>query len=431
MKNTPKKIVRLKNEALPIETRQSQSFWVMLRPYLKEIALFLCWRIGLYVLGMSADVIIKYAPSFPYANTILFETYLPRHLYSWASFDGVHYLTIARKGYLQTVNIQAFFPVYPLLMKATAIFAFGAYNNRVLLLSGFMVSNLLACSSVLLFFEYVKRRFSRDLAWRSTVLFLLFPTSFFFGSLYSESLFLTVVLAAFLFGRSRYWLISGAMIAIASATRVVGIFLIPALSVEAFFQHFGITRKSNAFEVIRLAVQLAIRKWYNVIALGIGGLGLFAYMYFLWINFHDPLYFFHIQSEFGGVREETIILFPQVVFRYMKILLTVRPIDWKYFAYVQEILITLLVAGVLTWATIKRRYKIKVSELVFSWSAFLLPTVTGTFSSMPRYVLACFPIFFLVPQLVKNKYAYLGILLVSGFLLCLNTVLFVQGYWVG
>ncbi len=151
-------------------------------------------------------------------------------------------------------------------------------------------------------------------------------------------------------------------------------------------------------------------------------------MYYLYREFSDPLYFFHVQSEFGGgIRQETVILYPQVVWRYIKILLTARPFDLKYFSYVQEFVTGTIGLILLLYSVTKTR----LSYIIFSLLAFLLPTLTGTFSSMPRYILVCFPIFILLSiWSEKSKIFRYTWFTISGILLLLNTVLFIQGYWV-
>jgi len=63
--------------------------------------------------------------------------------------------------------------------------------------------------------------------------------------------------------------------------------------------------------------------------------------------------------------------------------------------------------------------------------AYLTPTFTGTFSSMPRYVLVLFPGFILL-SLWAEKYRWLRILYpilaIPLFILCL--LLFTRGFWV-
>jgi hypothetical protein len=156
-------------------------------------------------------------------------------------------------------------------------------------------------------------------------------------------------------------------------------------------------------------------------------------MIFLWLQFEDPLYFFHVQSEFGAGRQESIILLPQVIYRYLKILVTVRPINWKYYSYVQDFVISLFgLVALFGWWLQRRQPKYKASYLWYAVPAFLLPTLTGTFSSMPRYVLVVFPIFIWLAEKLKTakpicRFLYFGI---SFCLLVINTVLFIQGYWV-
>lgn len=389
------------------------------------ISIFIVWRILLFILSINADFFLTYAPSFPYVNTILQLTGLPRWLYSWANFDGVHYIRIASSGYGKTALIQAFFPFYPILLRTVRDLTGLGY-----LTSGMIISNGLALGTFISFFLYVKQRFNRQLAYKALITFLLFPTSYYLVGVYTESLFLFAAVTAFLFARNKLWLWSAVMIGIASATRVVGIFLIPALAIDLFFQRYQITRESTIVTVLDKVVTLLRDEWYNVVLILLGSLGLLGYMYFLWRNFQDPLYFFHVQSEFGAGRQETVILLPQVILRYLKILTELNSHSWKYYSYLQEFVLVCGGIVLLSVAAIQRKFKIKISEVVFCILAFLLPTMTGTFSSMPRYILVCFPLFFLIPQLINKKVLFTLWLAISAIFLFTNTILFIQGYWV-
>lgn len=389
------------------------------------ITVVVLWRIMLFWLSYSADLFLVYQPSFPYFN-ILDLTGFPRWLYSWANFDGVHYLRIADAGYKGGALIQAFFPVYPLLLRAIADFF-----SLSFFVAGMIVSNLMFLLLCITFFVYVAQRFTVQLAWRSLLVLLLFPSSFFFVGVYTESFFITTCILAFLFARNKWWLWAGVMIIIASATRVVGILLLPALTVDLFFQTYKITRETTIYEVFEKILDLVKTQWYNIILILAGALGLTSYMGYLWQHYQDPLYFFHVQSEFSAGRQEQIISLPQVVYRYVKILWTVRPLDWKYYAYAQELFLSLSAFALIIYGLIHRKYKIKISELVFCFSALLLPTMTGTFSSMTRYVLVCFPLFILIPQILKKRWQFALYVSCSAVFLCINTILFIQGYWVG
>src|SRR4030042_3666725 len=85
-------------------------------PWLCLIIVFFTLR-GLTLLAaIIGSRLLVFKNSFPYADSVLLP-YGQFLLWSWANFDGVHYLLLAEKGYAFGLT-QAFFPVYPLLIKA-------------------------------------------------------------------------------------------------------------------------------------------------------------------------------------------------------------------------------------------------------------------------------------------------------------------------
>lgn len=373
------------------------------------------WRAVLFILGSLSDTILPYKPSFPYAFTLLPEYGLPRWLYSWANFDGVHYLTIADYGYNAADLIQAFFPLYPLLMRIINL----AINN--VLIAGLLLSNVCFFIGILVLFSLVKHHYDKKTAYFTVLSYLLFPTSFFLGGVYSESLFILLVLLSFFFASSKQWLLTGLLIALASATRIVGIFLIPALLVELYSQY-----SSKPF-IYSSLFPFVKSKGKEIVFLCLGLIGIGGYMIYLQQNYNDALYFWHVQSEFGAGREEAIILLPQVIWRYFKILWTV-PLSREWTVYFQEFFFGLIPLATIIYFWFKK--KIKSSWALFSVLTLILPTVTGTFSSMPRYALVAFPFFIIMGFLCENKIFRILVLVTSAILLSFNLLLFMQGYWI-
>jgi len=74
---------------------------------------------------------------------------LPYPLWTFANFDGVHYIRIAQDGYEQKFT-QAFFPMYPILIK---LFSFIALDN--LLVSSLILSNAAFLAGLILFYRMV------------------------------------------------------------------------------------------------------------------------------------------------------------------------------------------------------------------------------------------------------------------------------------
>ncbi len=389
--------------------------------YILRAFIFFSWIVFLLSSAFFAEFFLSYQPSFPYANELnRFD--LPRVIQSFANFDGVHYLTIVEKGYHGTGLIQAFFPLYPLLIWILSLLT----TNE--LIAGLIISAASLLASLYLFEKLIGIDHGESAIQYANSILLFFPTSFFFLGLYSESLFFMLVIASFLSARKSYWWLAGILAALASATRLVGIFLLPALLLELYIQVSESITASSWQRKIRQTIYAILRdKPLALLTISLSATGLLSYMIFLNSVFHDPLYFFHVQSEFGGGRQESIILLPQVIFRYIKIFLTFEPWNLKFFAIVQEFVLSIFALLIL----IINYKNIRSSYLLFSLLAFILPTLTGTLSSMPRYILVCFPIYMILGEyFVFRPHKRLLYFAIAGFLLMLNTMLFVQGYWV-
>ncbi len=377
---------------------------------LKITGLASVWHLALFFIGSLAPFIFPFKPSYPYYESLL-KHLGPDWLVKWAGFDGVHYITIIQKGYFGTGLIQAFFPVYPLL-----VYLFNGISNPVVV--GILLSHLFFIGALYLWVLLLKKQ-NIKLSWIQMILpFLLFPSAFFFGAVYTESLFLFLVFLCLLLLKQKKLFYAAIIAALASATRIVGMMLVPMMMV-AVYVDWRQQKLRNALSLIKnLCISL------------VGSIGLLTYMAYLWNVFHDPLYFLHVQNEFGGGRQEQFILLPQVLYRYVKIFIAMPSWSWSYYAYAQELVITLLVVGVLSWLTYKH-WRSHLAELVFSWGVVLLPPLTGTLQSMPRYVLVAFPVFAAWVALRKTHAPiYWTLCAISAAFLILNMLLFVQGMWV-
>lgn len=359
----------------------------------KIVILFLIWRSLLFIVaGLSPVFIHQFGARFPYYQERLIDTKFPHSIWSFGNFDGVHYLGIAQDAYAAQYT-QAFFPFYPILIKAVSFLTFGN-----LLVSALLVSNAAFLASLLIFYRLVSKTHGEKIAFWSVLFLLSFPTSFFFGAVYTESVFfLLIILAFYMVEEGKVWQ-AAVLGAFASFTRLGGIFLTPAL----FFKK-GI--KSQA-------------------ALLLIPTGLIAYMVFLGVKFNNPFYFLTSQQIFGQERlANGIILLPQVFFRYFKILTSVHGLPLV--SAVFELLATVWVLAALALAF----KKVKLEWIIFSLFIVIVPTLTGTLASMPRYILIAFPIY-LVPAYIKSTKIKIALITASLAILTIATTFFSQGYWV-
>ena len=146
----------------------------------------------------------------------------------WTLFDGIWYTLIAQYGY-RIIQQAAFFPLYPLLMRATAPLAGG---NPAL--AGIILSNILSLGAFILLGRLVEAEFGPRIARRTLLYYAIFPTGLFLAAVYTEALFLLLSVAAFLCMRQRRWLLAGALIALATLTRAQGALLLLPLAIEAW-----------------------------------------------------------------------------------------------------------------------------------------------------------------------------------------------------
>ena len=161
---------------------------------------------------------------------------------TFARYDSGWYQQIATNGYgfvaggpsagIGKPGKIAFFPLYPLSMHFTGkLFDAGKAD---VYLGGILVSwTSFVALSVALFF-LAKLDLNRDQAERAVLLTAIFPFSFFFGLVYTESLFLLLTVLSFYGFRTRHWLLGGIAGALATATRVNGILMWPALAWIAY-----------------------------------------------------------------------------------------------------------------------------------------------------------------------------------------------------
>src|SRR3990167_3153711 len=211
---------------------------------LRIILMFLLWQVALVIVLIFA---INFIP-LQYKDRFLGGGYinhqLAPELFSWANFDGEHYLAIAIFGYKE--REQAFFPVYP-----------GLISFLAKPFSPDLLSFLLA---LMILWNLITIDYSKKIALFTLAAILLFPTSFYFGAVYSESLFLLLSVSSFYLARKRHWFSASFLGAVASATRVFGVLLLVALLIEAWEQK---AKLSKSFWIFLIPSGLLIYMFYQ------------------------------------------------------------------------------------------------------------------------------------------------------------------------
>lgn len=323
----------------------------------------------------------------------------------WARWDTGWYASIADHGYyLKEGNSDvAFFPLYPLLMKLLNII-FGLD----VMWAGFFISVTSFIVALYYLYKLILLDLDENQTKRSLIYLLILPASFFFISVYTESLFLLEVVLSFYLARKNKWFLAGIFGFLASLTRLPGIILFPVLLIEYLSQ------KNYKLRNIKPDIS-------NLLIIP---LGLLSFMFYLWYKFNDAFLFIHNQTTF--LRNFT---WPYKVIKGYLHTIFINPSEIEKSLY-WILVIDLAILIIYTVLTVISFKKLRLSYALFMLLGLLILIFTGTLSGMSRYTLPLFPAIIIL-GLINNKILRVGILTISALTLIFLVIRFVNWYWVG
>lgn len=356
------------------------------------LTVFITSRLILAVIAFLA------ALALPEAGTPDRYHYAPDNLWvdQWIRWDSTFFLEIASQGYQVTLDEPsnvAFFPLYPILIRTLE----PVFSSP--LLAALFISQTSFLMALLILYSTASSLFDCRTAERAVVYLSIFPTSFYFAAVYTESLFLLLSLIAFACARSKLWAFANLAVMLAAVTRPTGILLGLPLLLE-WLAHKP--RRTLEFAWL-LTVPLA----------------LLSFVAFLTRVFNDPLAFWNTQSAFGRHNFDPSQPLA-AIFRDLEPLLRVNlqtgPVAWNV------VLDLGVLAGVLIlipsiW------HRLGAGWALYSLLAMLIPTASGT-GSLARYALVIFPALLVLARKGNDERLDRLILIVSPVLLGLLTVLF-------
>lgn len=201
----------------------------------------------------------------------------------WARWDSGHYLAIAVGGYAPGGDEVAFFPGYPLLMRAVAL-----GQPALMLWSGYLLANTAFVLAGAVLWLAVRADFGVTVAWATIVSLAVFPTALFFSAIYAESLFMLFGVLAYWCAQRRQYLLAALCVAGAALTRITGaiFFLIPLLAL--WQQHGRAAWRQAAFWRTALGMALIV------------GAALSVYAGYLWVTQGSPVAFTGAHAQFWG-----------------------------------------------------------------------------------------------------------------------------------
>lgn len=155
-----------------------------------------------------------------FRNVPIYSQYpLDALITAWYRWDATHYLKLAYYGYQgQPSGALLYYPLYPYLTRVISQVIGGNYPLAGLLLSTFGAFFLFAG-----LYHLVAQQLNPLIAKWSVIALGVYPTAFFLIAPFTESLFLALTIAMFLFCYKKNWGIAGCFSLLASLTRGPGI----------------------------------------------------------------------------------------------------------------------------------------------------------------------------------------------------------------
>jgi hypothetical protein len=348
---------------------------------------------------------------------------LKRLFEPWAHWDGVWFVRIASGGYHR--SSAAFFPLYPLLVRALEPLT--AHNYVI---AGVALSMACYAAAMMLLFRLAADEFGPRVAQWSVVFISLFPMALFFQAVYSESLFLLLTLASLWAGRRGRWALAGLSGLLAALTRNGGLLLMAPLAMMWWEQRRGCAIRLPGGPATRRASFTRPPAPWSLAWLMLVPAGLGLYMAYLWRRFHDPMLFSDAQRAWGRSLAlpttavwRGLILAAKAAYWSVARVLSVGPSasatgagqHLDLLARLPEFLAVLFAL----WLLIGCWRRLPAPYTAYATAACLFPlfypSVSQPLSSYPRFLLVNFPLFIVMALLLAERrrwrWAVVGVML--------------------
>ena len=292
----------------------------------------------------------------------------------WARWDSVFFVRIAEHGYGRTS--AAFAPLYPAVVWAVGHVFFGHY-----VLAGTVVSLGAALGAFVLLHRLAESRLGADGARRTVLYLAVFPMTLFLQAVYSESLYLLLVLGAFALAERRRFAAAGLTAGLAVLTRTTGVALLPALAILAWRSR----DRARAFAGLALSVPVAA-----------------LYPLVLWRQVGDPWAFAHAQDQwhrhvsaagpFGGLWDAVVHWTPSGAGIHHAIAVNAEDLAF---------LVLFVPLAVVAWRRFGAAYGLFAAASLAVPLSY--PSSRWPLLSLPRFGLVVFPLFLALAAIAAGR----------------------------
>ena len=234
------------------------------------------WLAGRAVIAVTAVVVHHFGPTG--WTRLVSHAHALSALESW---DTRWYRMVASTGYLLVPGRQsdpAFFPVFPMLMRAGHAVGLG-YGT-----AGLVLANVGFLGALFAFHVLTRTLFGEAMARRAVAYIAVFPFGYAFSMVYPESIVLGLIALAALAALRRRWAWAAACAAIAALARPEGLFVALPLAVLAWEQRHTLSPRARGLALGAVLAPLA--------AIG-------SFSVYLWSILGDPMAWSQAQRAWG------------------------------------------------------------------------------------------------------------------------------------
>lgn len=325
---------------------------------------------------------------------------------SWR-WDAGWYHAIAKEGYYLSEGQSSvgFFPLYPLLLRGISFLT----SDNQIYWGGVLLNHVLFFSALIVVWLYSYKFGGRRVAKRTVLFLSIFPASFFFSAVYSESFYLLLATATLLLIQSNRFGNAAILGFFASLTRPTGLWLIIPYVINAWRLH---SMLHNGW----------IRRWIPLLLIP-AGTGLF--MVFLTRDFGDPFLYVNAKEAWG----QNLSFAPVSLYKSLQLFFNK---DLNSITYFMNIVNTC--AAIWALAMIVLLWRRNRAGATFALASVLTPLTFAVqdlpTTSMIRYVGVLSPLFLPMAEWGNTWWRQLIIVILFLSINVILTALFVRWYHV-
>jgi hypothetical protein len=336
-------------------------------------------------------------------------------------WDARHYLNLADLGYRNNGDnrfLLAFFPLYPYLIR------FLNFLVHDYVISALLISFAATVTASYVLQDLMRRQgFDEAHIFRAFTFFCCVPGAIYLCLPFTEALFLALTLLAFYAGQQRRWFRASLAGALASATRLTGILLLPALAVAALWPDQE-SRPASLTTAAPDTDEHAVKKrpeWLRAAWLLLIPLGFCFYLYLNWMLLGNPMAFLKVQAEHWN--QGMIPPWEQLSYTLHQIR-TIPPGQIRFNLY-ESRLMAMMIGIVLMLGSIRR---VPLSWQLYGWSSLLIFICAREAISLPRYLVVLFPIYPVLAIWTRRPLVFQAVLCASTMMMACWFIMFITGH---